>query len=150
MGAASSSSNVKVKFGDGEYIYFHEDADDHLTIYSKKGIDFTSQSNTGTFTVNGTEIGVDSGNSVKMVCGTFTSSSNKTVNVGFQPYMVIFASETSTGYFGRIGRNYAYGATFGSSTNYDSNSKTTSTGFTIGSGMHSKWGSVTVSYAAFG
>lgn len=57
MGANNSSSNVKVKFGDGEYIYLHEDSDDHLTFYSKKGIDFTSQSNSGTFTVNGQTLG---------------------------------------------------------------------------------------------
>ena len=32
----------KLNFGDGEYVYLHEDTDDHLSIYAKNGIKINS------------------------------------------------------------------------------------------------------------
>ncbi len=96
LGAASSSSNVKIKIGDGDYIYLHEDQDDHLTIYSKKGIDFTSLNNSGTFTVNGNAIGSSSSSgsgdvNCKIISGYKTLGSNGGVEVvtDFRGSMVI-------------------------------------------------------------
>ena len=34
----SSNYGSKLNFGDGDYVYFHEDSDDHLKIYAKNGI----------------------------------------------------------------------------------------------------------------
>ncbi len=145
LGASSSSSNVKVKFGDGEYIYMHEDSDDHLTFYSKKGIDFTSLSNSATFSFNGTAIGGGSG---KVVTGTFSysNSSVKSVDVGFQPVLVLFRVGGSYARMGLLcsqGLDYAYA----SSWDGQSYSCTYSTGFYFPSGLHFN---STVYYAAFG
>lgn len=43
----------KLNFGDGEYVYLHEAADDKLTIYSKSGIDFAASSTSQPFNVKG-------------------------------------------------------------------------------------------------
>ncbi len=149
MGTNNSSSNVKVKFGDGEYIYLHEDSDDHLTIYSKKGIDFTSLNNTGNFTFNGNAIG--GGN--KIVVGTLISASSGTrinVNLGFQPILVLFFPMFAvTRYFmySVITSQYFLKVDFSTHDITSNDSIITSTGFTTDSWAerNSKYG-----YVAFG
>lgn len=42
-GGASSGS--KLNLGDGDYVYIHEDYDDHLNIYAAKGVNITSSQN---------------------------------------------------------------------------------------------------------
>lgn len=39
----SSNYGSKLNFGDGDYVYFHEDSDDHLKIYAKNGIEVTGE-----------------------------------------------------------------------------------------------------------
>ena len=39
----SSNYGNKLNFGDGDYIYFHEDTDNHLKIYAKNGISFSNK-----------------------------------------------------------------------------------------------------------
>lgn len=43
----------KLNFGDNEYVYLHEAADDKLTIYSKSGIDFAANGTSMPFNVKG-------------------------------------------------------------------------------------------------
>ncbi len=147
LGANSSSSNVKVKFGDGEYIYMHEDTDDHLTFYSKKGIDFTSLSNSATFSFNGTAIGGGSG---KAVTGsTSYTGSNKTVNIGFEPNFVIFCTNSSYCRIGIITPGGSH-AMNGTTWKYDTmNSYTYSSGFYFRTEVVSG-SSQTMYYVAFG
>ncbi len=49
----SSNYGSKLNFGDGDYVYFHEDSDDHLKIYAKNGISIDNNDVTfgGTFEV---------------------------------------------------------------------------------------------------
>ena len=49
----SSNYGSKLNFGDGDYVYFHEDSDDHLKIYAKNGIsiDYNDVTFGGTFEV---------------------------------------------------------------------------------------------------
>ncbi len=37
----NSNYGSKLNFGDGDYVYFHEDSNDHLKIYAKNGIEIT-------------------------------------------------------------------------------------------------------------
>ncbi len=43
----NSNYGSKLNFGDGDYVYFHEDSNDHLKIYAKNGIEIT-----GDMTIN--------------------------------------------------------------------------------------------------
>ncbi len=43
----------KLNFGDGDYVYMHEDTDDHLLIYARAGISFSNGITTRDITVNG-------------------------------------------------------------------------------------------------
>ncbi|MCI8365234.1 MAG: tail fiber domain-containing protein [Eubacterium sp.] len=47
----SSNYGSKLNFGDGDYVYFHEDRDDHLKIYAKNGVSIDNNDVTfgGTF-----------------------------------------------------------------------------------------------------
>lgn len=39
----NSNYGSKLNFGDGDYVYFHEDSNDHLKIYAKNGIEVTGE-----------------------------------------------------------------------------------------------------------
>ncbi len=41
----SANYGSKLNFGDGDYVYLHEDTDDHLLIYARNGISFNSGTN---------------------------------------------------------------------------------------------------------
>jgi len=130
LGANSSSSNVKVKFGDGEYIYINEDVDDHLVFYSKKGIDFTSQSNSGTFTFNGNAIG---GASVQVVTGYGRAAQSGGINLGFKPKVVVLATANNneTNVIGGI-LSQGYSVLFGMDNRVSQGtSNVNSSGFTV-------------------
>ena len=62
----SSNYGMKLNLGDGEYVYFYEDTDDHLIIHADKGIDLQGTS----ITVNGQPIG-SGGTSTGGASGTF-------------------------------------------------------------------------------
>lgn len=55
VGGTGSSSNAKIRIGDSDYVYLHEDSDDNLTIKAKR-IEFTTSSSPG-ITNNGVAIG---------------------------------------------------------------------------------------------
>lgn len=60
-----SISGSKLNFGDGNYVYLYEDVDDHLSIYSKKGIDINTSSSSF-----GLTIGSSSGSVPVTIYGT--------------------------------------------------------------------------------
>ena len=47
----------KLRFGDGDYAYLHEDSDDHLTIFADRGITLSSNTDYGIETDNFIDIG---------------------------------------------------------------------------------------------
>lgn len=58
MKKTSSNYDSKIRFGDNDYVYLHEDTDDHLKLYADKGFTFaTSSSSYGIVAPNYIEIG---------------------------------------------------------------------------------------------
>lgn len=80
IGGSSSSSNAKIRIGDGDYVYFHEDTDDNLTIKAKR-IEFTTTSSPG-LTNNGVALGGGGGVTLKTVTWNGTGGTSwKTINI---------------------------------------------------------------------
>lgn len=76
----SSNYGGKLNFGDGDYVHFYEDTDDHLEIYASKGIDLKT-GNGYKVTINGTSIDTYISNAVdtgvmKIKVGNTTYSPN--------------------------------------------------------------------------
>lgn len=65
----------KLNFGDSDYVYLTEDSDDHLAIYSKKGVDLTTSS-----TSYGLTVGSSSNAAPTTLKGTLAVSGNTTLS----------------------------------------------------------------------
>ena len=65
----------KLNFGDSDYVYLTEDSDDHLAIYSKKGVDLTTSS-----TSYGLTVGSSSNAAPTTLHGTLAVSGNTTLS----------------------------------------------------------------------
>lgn len=77
VGGTGSNSDAYIRIGDGDYVHFHEDSDDNLTIKAKR-INFLTTSTPG-LTNNGNALG--GGNSqVLTYTGTGTSTHTRTFN----------------------------------------------------------------------
>ena len=70
-----SVSGGKLNFGDSDYVYLVEDSDDHLAIYSKKGVDLTTSS-----TSYGLTVGSSSNAAPTTLKGTLAVSGNTTLS----------------------------------------------------------------------
>lgn len=96
IGGTSSNSNAKIRIGDNDYVYFHEDTDDNLTIKAKR-IEFTTTSNPG-LTNNGVALGGSSikiGHTAYSGVGAF-SRSTVTVSNYTSTCVAVFITLTST------------------------------------------------------
>ncbi len=148
LGANSSNSLCKICIGDGDYIHLYEYEDDKLEI---KGS--TINMATSNFLVNGTALG---GSNTQVVSGTVSgSASDITVNVGFQPSLVLVVCRGGAeGRFGWI--IYESGSTYCTYLKNASSSLSTaytsgrpSDGFYIPSGSFASSSSWTYHYTAF-
>lgn len=154
MHIGSGNSGAKLNFGDGDYVYLYENPDDTLVIYADKGIQLKCGTNSSydITAQHGSDTAISllgGGSSGKVATGTFSySGSDKSVNIGFEPTLVLMTGATSPLQIGTVSSR---GAEICSSNTwkYDSmNSYTYSSGFYLRSNVCSA--NITVVYAAFG
>ena len=86
----------KINFGDGEYVYLHEDSDDHLLIYARTGVDI-SVGGSDSVQINGAEVVTDNNLEEKALGLGFTKESGGD-NFGQAPYITVQASGNSAPY----------------------------------------------------
>lgn len=99
VGGTGSNSDAYIRIGDGDYVHFHEDSDDNLTIKAKR-INFLTTSTPG-LTNNGNAIG--GGNSAQTGSyngtGVAGSSNYNSITTSFLANIVIIVCE-SNNHFG--------------------------------------------------
>lgn len=89
----------KINFGNGEYVYLHEDSDDHLLIYARTGVDI-SVGGGNSVQINGAEVVTDNNLEEKAIELGFTKESGGTGdNFGQAPFVTVQASGGSAPYF---------------------------------------------------
>jgi len=154
MHIGSGSNGAKLNFGDGDYVYLYESTDDHLYIKADKGLHLQCGSNSSyDITVqHGSDPAISllgGGGSSKMATGSFYySGSTQSVNVGFQPVLVIFTGAGQSLLIGILNNDEIRACKNGSWQTASVDTYTSSTGFKITSGAVS--GTQTIKYAAFG
>lgn len=122
----STNYGMKLNFGDGDYVYLHEDTDDHLTIYGRSGITLNSSNNVlvpycltvGTGSGNGLKIGsygriveasrnVGSDNYSSYVIELFGSNNYNYPHVLYRQFNSDFQIFPTSNGKGQYGDNYA-------------------------------------------
>lgn len=89
----------KINLGDGEYVYLHEDSNDHLLIYARAGVDI-SVGGGKSVQVNGSEVVTANNLEEKAIDLGFAKKSEGTGdNFGQAPYITVQASGSSAPYF---------------------------------------------------
>ncbi len=148
------NSGAKLNFGDGNYVYLYENPDDTLVIYADKGIHLQCGSNSSydITAQHGTDTAISllgGGSSGKVVAGTFSySGSDKSVNVGFEPVLVLMTSGQSSLQIGTVSSQGAE-ICANNGWKYDSiSSYIYSNGFYLRTDVVTA--NITVAYAAFG
>lgn len=86
----------KINLGDGEYVYFHEDSNDHLLIYARAGVDI-SVGGGNSVQINGAEVVTDNNLEEKAIGLGFAKESGD--SFGRAPYVTVQASGASAPYF---------------------------------------------------
>lgn len=122
----NNNYGMKLNFGDGDYVYLHEDTDDHLTIYGRSGITLNSSNNVlvpycltvGTGSGNGLKIGsygriveasrnVGSDNYSSYVIELFGSNNYNYPHVLYRQFNSDFQIFPTSNGKGQYGDNYA-------------------------------------------
>lgn len=122
----STNYGMKLNFGDGDYVYLHEDTNDHLTIYGRSGITLNSSNNVlvpycltvGTGSGNGLKIGsygriveasrnVGSDNYSSYVIELFGSNNYNYPHVLYRQFNSDFQIFPTSNGKGQYGDNYA-------------------------------------------
>lgn len=112
VGGTSSNSDAYIRIGDSDFVHFHEDSDDNLTIKAKR-IEFTTTSNPG-LTNNGVALGGGSSGHQ----GVYTGTGNYicTVNYPTRVSPNVYITISSDGYyFGANVKDCGYGFIFNGS-----------------------------------
>lgn len=96
----SSNYERKINFGDGDYVYLHEDDDDHLTIYADKGVSIVSDDGYGLVAPSFIEIGevrLEYDDTSKALHVTMADGSSETIGLYADGFVSAGGTTTASG-----------------------------------------------------